>query len=327
MSAIAATSTPTEIGSGLVAATRGELRLLWRGFVLPVVLIVCALFAVGNVINQTTAVRSDYALVQHTRAEYRANGMDFQADLAKPAKVVTQGDEQTISNLARYDYDTMASAIIALSPASTVSEVLKYFGFIFFPVLFFLLGLWMSTVQRRYHLEKVTLTRAGPFVTVGARQLALLVSAAVTVVVILIVDAVSRAVATGVMSSQLPFASYPPLSPAVAHRPLAEWGIALLVIAFFGAAGIAIGALAGVFAIPAILFLIWDLVVPFLGPNDPRNWFVLLGHSAFDFGSGFQLAPAIPVAAAIALLGTLGGTLVLVVLGYLLIRVRNPLAS
>jgi hypothetical protein len=327
VSALAATPPTTAIGSGVAAATRGELRLLWRGFVLPVVLIVCALFAVGNVLNQTTAVRADYALVQHTRAEYRANGMDFQADLAKPAKVVTQGDEQTISNLARYDYDTMASAIVALSPTSTVSEVLKYFGFIFFPVLFFLLGLWMSTVQRHYHLEKVTLTRAGPFVTVGARQLALLISAAAVVVVVLVVDAVSRAVATGIQSSQLPFASYPPLSSGAVRSPLAEWGIALLVIAFFGAAGIAVGSLTGVFAIPAILFLIWDLVVPFLGPDDPRNWFVLLGHSVFDFGSGFQLAPAIPVAGAIALLGTAGGSVVLVVLGYLAIRVRNPLAT
>jgi hypothetical protein len=327
VNAIAATPSTTSIGFGIAAATRSEIRLLWRGFVLPVVLIVCALFAVGNVVNQTTAVRADYALVQHTRAEYRANGMDFQADLAKPAKVVTQGDEQTISNLARYDYDTMASAIAALSPASTVSEVLKYFGFIFFPVLFFLLGLWMSTVQRRYHLEKVTLTRAGPFVTVGARQLALLVSAAVVVIVVTVVDAASRAIATGILSSQLPFANYAPLSPAAIHSPLAEWGIALLVIAFFGAAGIAVGSLVGVFAIPAILFLIWDLVVPFLGPNDPRNWFVFLGHSAFDFGSGFQLAPAIPVAATIALLGTVGGSVVLVVLGYLLSRLRNPLAT
>jgi hypothetical protein len=327
VSAAVAASPESLVGSGLAWSVRGELRLLWRGFVLPVCLVVCALFAVGNVINEVTAVHSDYALVQHTKVEYAANGMDFAADLAKPAKVVTQGDEQSITNLARYDYDTMASAIIALSPGSTVSEVLKYFGFIFFPVLFFLLGLWMSTVQRRYHLEKVTLVRAGTASTIAARQLALLIAAAVVVVAILVVDVISRAIATGIVSAQLPLGSYPPLSPEPAHGPLPQWGLVLVVIVFFGAAGIAVGAVAGVFAVPAILFLIWDLVVPFLGPNDPRNWFVLLGHSVFDFGSGFRLAAAIPVAQPIALVGTLGCAAVLVVLGYVCLRIRNPLAT
>jgi hypothetical protein len=317
----------SQVGTGLASAVRAELRLLWRGFVLPVCLIVCALFAVGNVVNEVTAVHSDYALVQHTKAEYKANGMDFRADLAKPAKVVTHGDEQTISNLARYDYDTMAAAIVALSPESTVTEVLKYFGFVFFPALFFLLGLWMSTVQRRYHLEKVTLVRAGTTATIAARQLSLLIAAAVVVVAVLVVDAVSRAIATGIVSAQLPFGSYPPLSPAPTHSPLAQWGLILLVVVFFGAAGVAVGAVTGVFAVPAILFLIWDLVVPFLGPNDPRNWFVLLGHSVFDFGSGFQLAPAIPVPEPLALVGTLGGAAVLLLIGYVVIRIRNPLAT
>jgi len=327
VSASVATASPSQVGTGLALGVRGELRLLWRGFVLPVCLVICALFAVGNVINEVTAVHSDYTLVQHTKAEYKANGMDFAADLAKPAKVVTHGDEQTISNLARYDYDTMAAAIVALSPESSMTEVLKYFGFIFFPALFFLVGLWMSTVQRRYHLEKVTLARAGTAATIAARQLALLIAAVVVVVAVLVVDAISRALATGIVSEQLPFGSYPPLSPVPAHSPLAQWALILLVVVFFGAAGIAVGAATGVFAVPAILFLIWDLVVPFLGPNDPRNWFVVLGHSVFDFGSGFQLAPAIPIAESIALAGTLGGAAVLVVLGYLVVRIRNPLAT
>ena len=309
------------------APVRQELRLLWRGFVLPICLIVCALFAVANVSNQVNAVRSDYTLLQHTRAEYRANGMDFAADLAKPAKVVTEGDEQTVSNLARYDYDTFASAVVALSPASSVSQALKYFGFIFFPALFFLLGLWMSTVQRRYHLEKVTLVRTGTTRTVAARQLALILAAAITVAVTLAVDALARAIATGVVSSQLPIHTYPPLAAPPVQNVAAQWAIILLVVLFFGGAGIAVGAASGVFAIPAILFVIWDLVVPFLGPGDPRDWFVVLGHSAFGGGGGFQLAPAIPLAEPIAIVATVVGAAALLVLGYVCIRIRNPLAT
>jgi hypothetical protein len=313
--------------AGILPQVRVELRLLWRGFVLPVCLIICALLTIGNVANTAGSVRADYGLVQHTRAEYAANGMDFAADLKKPAKVTTSGDEQSVSNLARYDYDTMASAIIAISPASSVTESLKYFGFLLFPLVFFLIGLWLATGQRRYRLEKVTLVRAGTAVTVAARQLTLLAVAAIVTVTILLVDVVARTVATSVLASQLPFSAFSPLSPPPPQNPLAQWGVIALVVVFFGGAGIAVGTLAGVFAIPALVFLIWDYVVPFLGAHDPRNWFDVLGHSVFSYASTFELSPAIPLAVPIALGGTVIGAVVLLGLGYLGIRIRNPLAT
>jgi hypothetical protein len=311
----------------LVSGVRLELRLLVRGLVLPICLLVCALFAVANVGNQVDAVHSDFTLVQHTRAEYKANGMNFDDDLHKPAHVVTKGNEQSVDNLARYDYDTMAASIVALSPAAAVPESLKYFSFIFFPVIFFLLGLWMSTIQRRYSLEKVRLARSGTVRVVAARQLALLITGAVSVAAILVVEVIARAIAFGVVSVSLPFSKYPPLSPPPAQNGWAQWGVLLLVVAFFGGAGVVIGATVGVFAAPALLFLIWDLVIPFLGPNDPRNWFVVLGHAAFNYSSGFQLAPAVPLAVPIALTASLVGSVVLLGLGYVGIRIRNPLAT
>ena len=319
-------SAPSPI-SALASGVRLELRLLWRGLVLPICLAVCALFAIANVGNQVDAVHSDFALVQHTRAEYRANGMNFEADLRKPAQVVTKGNEQSVTNLARYDYDTMAASVIALSPASAVPESLKYFSFIFFPVIFFLLGLWMSTVQRRYSVEKSRLARSGSARVIAARQLTVLISAAGAVVTVLVVEVIGRAIAYGAVSASLPFADYPPLSPPPAQNGWAQWGIAFLVVAFFGSAGILVGAIAGVFAVPAVLFVIWDLVIPFLGPGDPRDWFVALGHAAFNYSSGFQLAPAVPIAVPIALAASLTGAVGLIALGYVGIRIRNPLAT
>jgi hypothetical protein len=311
----------------LASGVRLELALLWRGMVLPVCLVVCALFAIANVGNQVDAVHADFVLVQHTRAEYAHNGMDFEADLRKPAHVVIKGNEQSVTNLARYDYDTMASSILALSPASTIPESLKYFSFIFFPVIFFLLGLWMSTVQRRYAIEKNTLTRFGTVRVVAARQLAILIGAVATIVTVLVVEAIGRAIAFAVQSGSLPFSDYPPIGAPAPQNAVAQWGLVLLVVAFFGGAGIVVGATVGVFAVPAVLFLIWDLVIPFLGPNDPRNWFVVLGHSAFNYSSGFQLAPAIPLAVPIALSASLAVAVALLALGYLGIRIRNPLAT
>ena len=313
--------------AGILNQTRVELRLLWRGFVLPVCLIICALLAVANVANTANSVRADYGLVQHTRAEYAANGMNFAADLKKPAGVTTSGNEQSVTNLARYDYDTMASAVIAISPASSVTESLKYFGFLIFPLVFFLIGLWLSTGQRRYRLEKVTLARTGTVLTVAARQLTILAVGAIVTATVLVADAVARAVATSALAAQLPLSAFRPLGAQPVQDALAQWGVILLVVVFFGGAGVAVGAFTGVFAIPAIIFLIWDYVVPFLGAHDPRNWFDVLGHAVYSYASTFELSPAIPLAVPVALAAAVIGAVVLLGLGYLGIRIRNPLAT
>jgi len=312
---------------GILSQVRIELRLLWRGFVLPVCLIVCALLAVGNVANTASSVHADYGLVQHTRAEYAAHGMDFVADLKKPSKVTTSGNEQSVTNLARYDYDTMASAVIAISPASSATESLKYFGFLVFPLVFFLIGLWLATGQRRYRLEKVTLARAGTAKTVAARQLTVLAVAAIVTATVLVVDAAARAIATTILAAQLPLSAFSPLSPQPVQNAPAQWGVICLVVLFFGGAGIAVGAFAGVFAVPAIVFLLWDYVVPFLGAHDPRNWFDVLGHAVYTYASTFQLSPAIPLGVPVALVAVSVGAAVLLGLGYLGIRIRNPLAT
>jgi hypothetical protein len=311
----------------VIAETRTELRLAWRSFVLPGVLILCALIAVLNVSNTSQLVRSDYSLLQHTRAEYAANHLNFAADLRKPVVVTTNGGQQSITNLARYDYDTMATAATAMSPASAEPESLKYFGFLIFPAIFFLLGLWMSTSQRRHHLEKATLVRAGTAKTLAARQLALVASAVAVIAVVELADVIARAIAQASLSAQIPLSVFAPLSPVPAQNPWAQWGVILLVVLFFGWGGIAFGAFAGVFAVPGLVFLVWDYVVPIFAVHDPRNWFAVLGHSVFRYDTGFQLTAPIPLGEPVALVAVLVTTVALGAIGYLGMRIRNPLAT
>lgn len=304
--------------------------LAWRSFALPGVLVVCALLAIANVNNQVDSVRNDYAQLQQTKANYRTNGMDFESDLRKPAHVVTRGNEQTVDNLARFDYDNFTDAVAALKPASSLTETLYFFCFVFFPALFFLSGLWLSTIQRRYRFEKVSLVRLGATRTVLSRQLAMLVTSAVVLVVVVGVEVVARAIGSTVIGASLPVTAHPPLGPAPLENVGAQLALLLLVTVFFGGAGITVGALFGVLALPAIAFLLWDLVIPFLGSGDPRNWIVILGLNAFGKRSndgGYHLPAALPLAEPLALGLAVGCAIVLAALAYFCSRIRNPLAT
>jgi hypothetical protein len=157
-----------------------------------------------------------------------------------------------------------------------------------------------------------------------------LVISGIVLVVVLGVEMVARAIGSTAISASLPLSAYPPLGSALVENVGAQLALVLLVTVFFGGAGIAVGALLGVLALPAIVFLLWDLVIPFLGPGDPRNWLVVLGLNAFgNHGNdgGYHLPSALPLPEPLAFVLAVGCGLVLAALPYLGIRMRNPLAT
>jgi hypothetical protein len=309
------------------------LRFALRSFVIPALVLVCVLLSIGNVVGAAQSVRADYAQVEHTRAEYAANHLDFEAALRQPMKATTTGNEQVVGNLARYDFDAMAAAVASISPSKTVPESLKFFGFLVYPALFFLLGLWLATGQRRYKLDKVALVRAGPNRTALTRQFSLAAIAAATVAATLLTDVVARSIAQAALARAVPLslftssASGVPLPASDPGDPLAQWGVILLVTIFFGMGGLAIGTVSGVFGAPAIVFLVWDFVVPVVGVLDPRDWFEVLGHRVFDYSAQFELAAPIPLDPRLAIAAAVVGSAVFVALGYVGIRIRNPRAT
>lgn len=311
----------------MIRQAAAELRLAWSAYLLPVLIVLAATLAVLNVMNSAQAVRDDYALLQHTKAEYAQNGMDFAADLSRPEEVETTSSEQTVSNLARFDYDTLSTAIHDIAPSSSPVETMKFFGFLVFPVLFFLVGLWLATTQRRYATEKFALVRAGPARTIAGRQLAMVAASALIVIAVLLADVVSRTIARASLATELRLDAFPPLEPPKPENPLLQWAVILLVAVLFGAGGVAVGSVTGVFAVPALVFLAWDLVLPIGAQNDPRNWFTVLGHSVFHYSNSFQLIQPIPLPVLDAALLAVGASVALVAVGYLGIRIRNPLAS
>ncbi|WP_213814253.1 hypothetical protein [Glaciihabitans sp. dw_435] len=314
----------------MIRQTRLEMWLLWRSWVLPVALLLTAIVATATVVNGAHAVRANHAMLEHTKREYAANGLDFAADLRRPVTVETDGlapGEASVGNLARYDYDRLAASVSAMSPTSALSETLKGFGLLVLPLVAFMLGLWSATVWRRHGLEKVTLVRAGPVATVAGRQVAVVVASALVVATAVMVDATGRAIARATLSRDLPLGDFAPLTAAPPAHPLAQVGAIVLVILFFGGAGVATGAVVGSFALPALLFLAWDYVLPILVVHDPRNWFAALGHEVFTYSSAFELAQPLPIEPVLAGACALASTILLGGVAQFASSRRNPRAT
>ena len=308
------------------AQVRNELVVLVRTWALPVAVIVALALTLGNVLNGVNAVTTSVAQLTQTRAMYAENGMDFEAALRAPVTVTGSGSMSEIDNFARYDYDTLVAAVAALRPEATVNETLGYLSFVLFPALFFLLGLWLSTVQRARGFEKTTLVRVGPRRMVLARQSAVVVAGLAVTGVSVTIDVVARGVARVAVERVASFEQYPPLHPLPESAVGQQLVVCALVVVCCGWAGIATGALAGSFAIPAIVFVAYNYVVPVLVAWDPRNWLLVLGHGAFEPSPGFTMATSVPMDGLLALIAVVIGAIVAGLGAQVATRARNPLA-
>jgi hypothetical protein len=310
-----------------VGAVRTQVVLQWKSYVIAVLVALVLALTVANVANSFGAVHDNYRELLQTKAQYAANGMNFAADLAKPAKIVNVDGGQGTSNIARSDYDALSHSIDAMSPGQGPTEVLKYLGIFLFPAIFFLFGAQVASYGNKFRTEKLAVVRLGVFRSMLANQASVLVFILIVAIASVLSDVISRAIYGAVLSSQLPVGKYPDLSPFGVTNWLVAAPMLLLVWVFYGTLGYFFGTLFKGVAVPAIIFIAYNYVLPVFGVFDPRSWVANLARGFFDYSTGsfaiFQ-PQAISAGACLALLA---GVTCIAWVGSLVIATRrNPLA-
>src|SRR5690242_20541413 len=97
--------------------------------------------AVAGASSTATAV----ATFHGTLNRYREHGEDIAGALAAPSIVSGDPAQQVISNPLRYDLDQAALAYTQLLPPGAIAATLSLCALLFFPVIGFAFGVFMST--------------------------------------------------------------------------------------------------------------------------------------------------------------------------------------
>ena len=111
---------------------------------LALVALAIALAAWGAIAGATSSLTA-IASFQATLARYKANGEDIAGALGSPS--IVQGDQthQIISNSLRHDLDQASFALTQLQPTGAICSTLSLCALIAFPILGFVLGVFVST--------------------------------------------------------------------------------------------------------------------------------------------------------------------------------------
>ncbi|MEJ8548200.1 hypothetical protein [Brevibacillus borstelensis] len=281
-----------------------ELKYQVYSHVLTVVLIISIALSIVNLYGLMKKADSSYTLYLKTYAGYEQQGMDVEEMLKAPLSVDKTGHLEMIDNPIRYNYEETASALRLLKSENIMTQTLEWMSFIFFPLIFALYGIYISAYDYKYRTIKAKIVRTRWDKLLTAKLLSLYLSG---LFIILCTLAVSYAasfwfyqqVVEHIPVEQFSHAELPPAKNVVPQF-LLSIGASFL----FATIGFILGLLFRGFAVPMIIFFVYDLIVPVLGAYDIRNLIAVIAHELFDFKGRFQLFTPLPVPsfAAIALL-------------------------
>lgn len=265
-------------------------------------------------ISGATSSLAAIATFEDSVARYRENGEDVAAVLAAPAVVEGHGAQQVISNPLRFDLDQAALALTQLDPIGSVCAILSLCALIFFPILGFVLGVFLAThdlksgavIMRWPKSGLVPFVSSKPLTLIGSLAgLAVLVAAltvpAAWIARMLVATEAAKIEAFRVEAPSLPFAA------VIA-------ALAVLTGSAFGALGLLLGSVTRNRTFPVVAFAVGFLLLPLAGGGDPRDAITLAGAEVLYFAGQFRPEPLGELSPVIATAALLSGGLVAVAL-------------
>lgn len=284
-----------------------ELRWLHGSGAALALLLTGVLLAVAGAVSGATSSLTAISAFRDTLERYRENGEDIAAALAAPAVIEGDAAHQVISNSLRYDLDQAALALTQLSPIGAICAVLSLCALLVFPLLGFVLGVFLSTHDIRSGAVILRWPQCGitPYAT--SKPAVLVVSLGGLAAVVAVLTVPSAWIAGSVVSSEVAELAAFAVEEPGALRAVAIGGLAVLTGTAFGALGLLVGAMTRnrTFSIGA--FAIGFYLLPLAGEADPRNFLTLAGADVLYFAGQFRPPPlgGVPPLVAIAVL--LGG--------------------
>ncbi len=288
----AGSGVPHSAHAGWLRAAEGEIRFAWWSHHFLWMLLGGLVAGVFSAMTLNGMAANEARAFEDTVSDARANGVDVDAELHAPIHVQVNGNSTTIDNPVRYDYDRARNALGMLRPAGYSANAAQVAGFLLAPLVAFGAGLALSVKDFRLRTIRVRAVRS----RLGALESAYALTAGLEGIAT-VIGAIAAALATGVLtagptSSALVLDALEPVPDTAGPGGVAAWTCFAVVAAlFFGTVGVAAGLLTRALIAPMGVFTAFHLMVPILGPLDPRAMVLSVGTALAPLSGTLQLRP------------------------------------
>lgn len=271
-----------------------ELAYQYYAKIFLILVIPLLLVSSGYIYVQYQNTQNGYQQFLKTKAEYEKLGIDVKKALESPVKVTEgalkskDGDGEIVENILRYDYEQLILSVHLIQPKQTVITTMEWMGFIAFPLAFTLYAIYISTYDIRFKTVKVKAAKRDWKAVLLAKQCSVYIVMFLASAAVLCVSYLAGLIFYALAAKTVPVDQFAVSAPSKGNI-LIQFIVLLAVSFVFATIGFYFGILFRSFIAPALLYIIYALLVPVLGKFDLKNLLSNLGHEVFNFNGSFKL--------------------------------------
>lgn len=254
-------------------------------------LVAVAVLAIWGAVSGITSTLGAIAAFRATLARYQENGEDIGTALSSSARVESTSEGQLIDNALRYDLDQAALAFTQLQPLGAIASTLSLCALLAFPVVGFALGIFVATHDVKSGAIIARWPQSGVKTFGLSKPLAVAIAVVAMTLVVAALTAPLSWVGIAIVSPQATdIKVFEDSGPSVGRVAVIA-SVAVLAGWVAGALGLLVGSVTRNRTFTIAVFSVAYLLVPILGPADPRNLLSAAGAEWLYFVGQFRPAP------------------------------------
>ncbi|REJ25519.1 MAG: hypothetical protein C6P37_14915 [Caldibacillus debilis] len=247
------------------------------------VMFLCGLFGVVLFLNYSS-VTELYQEYEGLINYYEKNNLNIEEELNNEYIVETSENGGTIINPIVYYNDALSKYIYAASSEYRLSQLLES-SILYFPIVFGLLGLVISTNDYKYRTIKLRTVRINKNRLGLAKQISIAISSFIIIVVSLLFAYIVGEIMYQYLAGKIPIKDFPIETDTFGDRSsiFLKFFFAYIIALFFAEIGYTFGILFKNMYVGIIIIFVYTFIIPNLGVYDLKNTIFYFANQIFDF--------------------------------------------
>lgn len=280
-----------------------------------------------SLVSNCNQVGNAYRTYQQTLKYSQEMGEDIEAALAEDYTVTTEMvngvKQEYIENSLKYYQESVTKANLVASPRYAITQILEICTFLYFPLIFSILGICVATYDRKYRTLRVKAVRSTKTQIHRTKLAALFAGVTASFITIILACCLIAYILYITIVNGVPLNEFPP-SDSIQVLPLLPKVIFSLGVSFlFALVGYTLGLIFRGALIPVIIMAAYTFLIPNMGKYDLKNILLGIGNKVFDYYGMFRANQPIEISAAGIIIACVMFLMVIIVSSSLLARKRS----
>lgn len=304
-----------------------ELIYQIRSYILIGITVVGIALVSMSLVSNCNQVAKQYQAYQQALAYEQEMGGDIEAALAEDYTVTTEMvngvKQEIIDNSLKYYQESVTKANLVASPRYALTQILEICTFLYFPLIFSILGICVATYDRKYRTLRVKAVRSTKTQIHRTKLAALFAGVTASFITIILVCCLIAYILYITIVNGVPLNEFP--SPdSIQVLPLLPKVIFSLGVSYlFALAGYTLGLIFKGALIPVIVMAAYTFLIPNMGKYDLKNILLGIGHKVFDYYGMFHANQPVEISMAVIIIACTVFLMVMIVFSSFLARKRS----